>query len=176
MLKTINLIKEQSDPQYQNALNNDTSTHPAQPGEQSEDYNIDGSTIVIHSTTGNVDLSDEVRAAFEMVMNEFHQQVSDMVTFEPLNLYEDGRVQWSGKLTQFDMTFVYHVGKDGGTYLKGNMIKVDPEFITMANQLTKFYHTFQQKWASVQSAQKQNQPQNNANPSNPVDPAANQPQ
>jgi hypothetical protein len=155
MLKKIHLIKEQTDPQYQNALNSNFSQ--TKENEQSEDYNIDGGKITIYSQNGaSLDLSDDIRNSFTASMDEFKQQISDLVEFNSLQLH-DNSLQWSGKLSKFDLEFFYLIGDKNGVYIKGEKIKVDEEFTTMLNQLTQYYGSFAQKWSPILSSRQQAQ-------------------
>jgi hypothetical protein len=60
-------------------------------------------------------------------MDEFMQDVSDLVDFDRLNVYENN-VEWSGKIIDFDMSFYLSIGENNGIYLNGEMIKIDENF------------------------------------------------
>jgi hypothetical protein len=86
-------------------------------------------------------------------MDEFVTEVSDMVDFKPLNVYEDS-VEWSGKLIEFDMDFMYRIGETNGIYVDSEMVKVDQEFDMMIDKLRKFYEKFKSKWAKIIASRK----------------------
>jgi hypothetical protein len=81
-------------------------------------------------------------------MDEFVEEVSDLVDFNTLNVYKNS-VEWSGKLIDEDIDFIFTIGEDSGIYINGQMIKVDQEFLTMINKLQQFYQKFKSKWGKV---------------------------
>ena len=81
-------------------------------------------------------------------MDEFVEEVSDFVDFNTLNVYKNN-VEWSGKLIDEDIEFIFTIGEDSGIYINGDMIKVDSEFLTMINKLQQFYQKFKSKWGKV---------------------------
>jgi hypothetical protein len=89
-------------------------------------------------------------------MDEFVEEVSDLVDFETLNVYKNS-VEWSGKLIDEDLEFIFTIGEDSGIYINGEMIKVDSEFLTMINKLQQFYQKFKSKWGKVLANRKKTQ-------------------
>jgi hypothetical protein len=89
-------------------------------------------------------------------MDEFVEEVSDLVDFETLNVYKNS-VEWSGKLIDDDLEFIFTIGEDSGIYINGEMIKVDQEFLTMINKLQQFYQKFKSKWGKVLANRKKTQ-------------------
>ena len=86
-------------------------------------------------------------------MDEFTEEVSDLVDFNPLNLY-DNNVDWSGSLIDQDIEFTFTIGENSGIYIDGEMIKVDEEFLDLIMKLQKFYQKFKSKWSKVLSNRK----------------------
>jgi hypothetical protein len=78
------------------------------------------------------------------------------VDFETLNVYKNS-VEWSGKLIDDDLEFIFTIGEDSGIYINGEMIKVDQEFLTMINKLQQFYQKFKSKWGKVLANRKKTQ-------------------
>jgi hypothetical protein len=87
-------------------------------------------------------------------MNEFVEQVSDLVDFNKLNLYPNN-VEWSGKIIDFDLDFFFTIGEENGVYINGEMLKADDEFLEMINKLKVYYEKFKSKWAKVLASRKQ---------------------
>ena len=81
-------------------------------------------------------------------MDEFFEEVSDLVDFNTLNVYKNS-VEWSGKLIDEDIDFIFTIGEDSGIYINGEMIKVDQEFLDLINKLQQFYQKFKSKWGKV---------------------------
>ena len=76
-----------------------------------------------------------------------------MVDFNSLNVYQDS-VEWSGKLIEFDMDFMYRIGETNGVYVNSEMVKVDQDFDQMIEKLRQFYEKFKSKWAKIIAARK----------------------
>jgi hypothetical protein len=81
-------------------------------------------------------------------MDEFVTEVSDLADFNTLNVYANN-VEWSGKLIDGDLDFIFTIGEDSGIYINGQMIKVDDEFLDLINKLKKYYQKFKSKWGKV---------------------------
>ncbi len=86
-------------------------------------------------------------------MDEFVEEVSDLVDFNTLNVYPQN-VEWSGKLIDEDLEFIFTIGEDSGIYINGQMIKVDDEFLAMINKLQQYYQKFKSKWGKVLASRK----------------------
>lgn len=117
--------------------------------EKTEEYEVSSGKIVVHGyTTNDVTLTDEEKNSYQETMDDFVEQVSDLVDYNSLNIYENN-VEWSGQLVKFDVEFFYTVGERNGVYINGEMIKVDSEFLEMLNNLKDYYQIFSAKWAGV---------------------------
>jgi len=99
------------------------------------------------------------KQSFQDTMDEFVQEVSDMVDFKPLNVYADS-VEWSGKLIEFDMDFMFRIGETNGIYINSQMVKVDQEFDSVIEKLRQYYEKFKSKWAKVVAQRKRTEPTN----------------
>jgi hypothetical protein len=82
-----------------------------------------------------------------------------MVDFKPLNVYADS-VEWSGKLIEFDMDFMFRIGETNGIYINSQMVKVDQEFDSVIEKLRQYYEKFKSKWAKVVAQRKRTEPKN----------------
>jgi hypothetical protein len=90
---------------------------------------------------------------FQETMDEFVQEVSDLADFGKLNVYSNN-VEWSGHIVDMDIDFFFSVAEPNGLYIKGDMIKVDQDFVSMMSKLQTFYFKFRSKWAKVISSRK----------------------
>jgi hypothetical protein len=70
-----------------------------------------------------------------------------------LNVYKNN-VEWSGKVIDEDLEFIFTIGEDSGIYINGQMVKVDQDFLTMINKLQQFYQKFKSKWGKVLASRK----------------------
>jgi hypothetical protein len=117
-------------------------------------YRISGGVLVIHGDTKkDTELTTDDKIAFQETMDEFVEEVSDLVDFETLNVYKNS-VEWSGKLIDQDLEFIFTIGEDSGIYINGEMIKVDSEFLDLINKLQQFYQKFKSKWGRVLASRK----------------------
>jgi hypothetical protein len=91
-------------------------------------------------------------------MDEFVAEVSELVDFNKLNLYENN-VEWSGKITELDVEFFYSIGENSGVYINGDMIKLDENFMDFAQKLSSYYNKFKAKWSRVLASRKKTEPE-----------------
>ena len=117
-------------------------------------YRISGGVMVIHSKeTKDLQLTTEDKKAFQETMDEFVTEVSELVDFNRLNLYENN-VEWSGKVTELDVEFFYNIGEKNGVYVNGTMTKIDEEFLGFLVDLKKYYEKFKTKWSKIIASRK----------------------
>jgi len=86
-------------------------------------------------------------------MDEFVNEVSDMVNFEPLNVYSNN-ADWGGKIVDFDIEFYFTIGESNGVYITCEMSKLDENFLMSIDKLKKYYEKFKSKWAKVIAGKK----------------------
>lgn len=117
--------------------------------EKTKEYSVSNGKVVVHAyDEQDLELTSEEQGNYQETMDDFIDQVSDLVDFNRLNLY-DNTVEWSGNLVKFDVEFFYAVGEENGVYVTGNMMKLDDEFIEVLSSLKDYYKIFTTKWANV---------------------------
>ena len=117
-------------------------------------YRISGGILYIHGKdTKDLQLTTDDKIAFQESMDEFVSEVAEIVDFNKLNLYPNN-VEWSGKITEYDIEFFFSIGESNGVYVNGDMMKVDEEFLTMINKLQTYYEKFKSKWSKVIASRK----------------------
>jgi hypothetical protein len=117
-------------------------------------YRISGGIIALHGKDkSDIGITTDEKTAFQESMDEFVEEVSDLVDFNQLNVYKNS-VEWSGKVIDEDLEFIFTIGEDSGIYINGQMVKVDEEFLTMINKLQQFYQKFKSKWGKVLAVRK----------------------
>ena len=122
--------------------------------DKSQGYRISGGILVLHGKdSSDLELTTDDKIAFQETMDEFVNEVSDLVDFNKLNVYPNN-VEWSGKIIDFDIEFFFSIGEDGGMYINGDMIKADENFVEMINKLKTYYDKFKSKWAKVLASRK----------------------
>jgi hypothetical protein len=140
--------------------NYDTAETEIEKGEKptqndkTQKYRISGGILALHGKNrSDLDITSDEKIAFQETMDEFVNEVSDLVDFNVLNVYPNN-VEWSGKVIDEDLEFIFTIGEDSGIYINGQMVKVDQEFLTMINKLQQFYQKFKSKWGKVLASRK----------------------
>jgi hypothetical protein len=112
-------------------------------------YRISGGILVLHGKEQvDLELTTDEKIAFQETMNEFTNDVSDLVDFNKLNVFPNN-VEWSGTIIDSDIEFFFSIGEENGIYINGDMIKADDEFISLISKMNGFYNKFKSKWAAI---------------------------
>ncbi len=121
-------------------------------------YRVSGGYIILHGQKrSDLQLTIDEKTAFQDTMDEFIDGVSNLVEFYPLNLYTN-TVEWSGKIINLDIEFIFSVGETNGIYLNGSMNKVDEDYLQFVDKLQKFYEQFKMKWGNILTTRKKTEP------------------
>jgi hypothetical protein len=144
----------QQDTEYETADKEvENGENPTQK-DKTQKYRISGGILALHGKDrGELDITSDEKIAFQETMDEFVNEVSDMVNFGQLNVYKNN-VDWSGKIVDFDIDFYFTIGENNGLYINANAIKVDEDFLSLINKLQQFYQKFKSKWAKVLASRK----------------------
>jgi len=122
--------------------------------EKSKTYRITGGLVSIYSQDKkNTELTTEDKKAFQESMDEFVAEVTELVDFNKMNIYQDN-VEWSGKITEFDVDFFISIGENNGVYINGNMMKLDEEFVELVTKLRGYFEKFKTRWSKVLAIRK----------------------
>jgi hypothetical protein len=117
-------------------------------------YRISGGILVLHGNDKtDTQLTTDDKIAFQESMDEFVNEVTEIVDFNKLNVYENN-VEWSGKITELDIEFFFSIGESKGVYINGTMIKLDDDFLEFINKLQTYYEKFKSKWSKVIASRK----------------------
>lgn len=147
--------KIKSDTEYQTS---EDSENVESKDDMVQKYRISGGIIALHGKDkSDVEITSEEKLSFQETMDEFVEDVSDLVDFNELNVYTNN-VEWSGKIIDEDIEFILTIGEESGIYVNGTAIKVDQEFLTMINKLQQFYEKFKSKWSKVLAVRKKTKP------------------
>jgi hypothetical protein len=120
-------------------------------------YRVSGGVLVMHGKNkGDLEITTEEKRIFQETMDEFVNEVSEMVDFYPINIYPTS-VEWSGKVIDQDLEFFYSIGENNGVYINGTMSRVDDEFLEFITKLKGFYQKFKTKWAKLLATRKKTQ-------------------
>jgi len=127
-------------------------TNPKEDKQQA--YRISGGVLVMNGKNkGDLEITTDEKRSFQETMDEFVDEVSEMVDFYPINIYPTS-VEWSGKVIDQDLEFFFSIGENNGVYINGNMIKVDDDFMDFVTKLKLYYMKFKTKWAKVLATRK----------------------
>lgn len=130
------------------------------PDDRVQKYRVSGGILALHGKRKtDLDITSDDKIAFQQTMDEFVEEVSDLVDFNTLNVYPNN-VQWSGKLIDENIDFMFSIGEDSGIYIQGNMIKVDRDLIDTLNKLQSFFEKFKSKWAKIMAGRKKTREDN----------------
>lgn len=122
--------------------------------DKQQSYRISGGMITLHGKDqSDLELTTDEKTTFQDTMDEFIDEVSDLVDFQTLNVYSTD-VEWGGKIIDFDMEFYFTIGENNGIYINGTMMKVDENFLQTINKLQTYYDKFKSKWAKVLASRK----------------------
>jgi len=130
--------------------------------DKQQSFRISGGVLTLHGKDKtDLELTTDEKTAFQETMDEFVNEVSDLVDFENLNVYKTD-IEWGGKIIDFDMEFYFTIGENNGIYVNGTMMKLDKNFLDMLNKLQVYYEKFKSKWARILANRKktESKPQN----------------
>jgi hypothetical protein len=145
------LSQEYGDDEYETA---DDTEEKESNGDKSQRYRISGGILVLHGKDKRMlEITTDDKVAFQETMDEFVDEVSDLVDFNPLNVYLNS-VEWSGTLIDEDLEYIFTIGENSGIYVNADMIKVDDEFLELINKLQQYYQKFKSKWGKVLAMRK----------------------
>jgi hypothetical protein len=142
------------DDEYETAVSDIENDEETSPQDKVQKYRISGGILALHGKDrSDLDITPDDKVAFQETMDEFVEEVSDLVDFNILNVYPNN-VEWSGKVIDEDLEFIFTIGEDSGIYINGQMVKVDQDFLDMINKLQQFYQKFKSKWGKVLASRK----------------------
>ncbi len=99
--------------------------------------------VNINSSDGNdLVLNDNEKTAISQVVDNFMNQVSQIVEFEPGVTINEKQIRLDGKLTDDDIDFVIIAGDGRGLYINADMLKLEEETIEILDKLIKFEEVF----------------------------------
>ena len=125
--------------------------------DKTQKYRISGGILSLHGKDrSELDITSDEKIAVQETMDEFVEEVSDLVDFDTLNVYPNN-VDWSGKIIDEDIDFTFTIGENSGIYIDGSMVKVDEDFMEVLNKLQQFYQKFKSKWGKVLANRKKTQ-------------------
>jgi len=135
--KTSNsVIKEQQEVSQQ--------VEPEQTQKQDSDFVIINDVEVKMLSTDEMDmeLKDDQKETISNLIDNFRQQVSQIVDFDPGMTINQKQIRLDGVLTDEDISFVLIAGEESGVYINADMLKLETEVGNALEKLVKFQETF----------------------------------
>jgi len=153
--KKIDQDTEQDDQEYETANEDgDDKEEVSSAKDRTQRYRISGGILALHGKNKtDTDITTDDKLAFQETMDEFVEEVSDLVDFNTLNVYPNN-VDWSGKIIDEDIDFTFTIGENSGIYINGDMLKVDEDFLETINKLQQYYQKFKSKWSRILASRK----------------------
>lgn len=88
------------------------------------------------------DLQDEEKKRISQLIDDFRTEVSELVEFDKLQIYED-RASLNGKIGNIDLGFTLSTGEDTGLYISNTqMLLVDDNSLDIIQKLKTFLPKF----------------------------------
>ena len=87
-------------------------------------------------------IDENQKTAISTLIDNFKQQVSQIVEFDPGMTINQEQIRLDGYLPDEDINFVFIAGKDSGTYINAEMLKLEHETGNMLEKLAKFEETY----------------------------------
>jgi hypothetical protein len=112
-------------------------------------YRIINNIIILHGKTkADLQLTTDEKNALTSSVDEFRNDVAELVDFGDLNVYHDN-VEWKGKILENDLEFFFSINEPNGLYIKGDMIKIDQDYMETITKLQGYYEKFKTKWSKI---------------------------
>jgi sulfur relay (sulfurtransferase) DsrC/TusE family protein len=146
-------VEDNNDDDVEDQDNNDELTpevdKETRKSEKSKTYRITGGLVTIYSDDKRqTELTTDDKRAFQESMDEFVNDITELVDFNKMNIYKDN-VEWSGKITEYDVDFFISIGENNGIYIKSEMLKLDEEFVELVAKLREYFEKFKARWSKV---------------------------
>ena len=151
MLNTIRKLNESRSTSYNLIKENDEfNQQPTDDTEYQQQDDVKNDVTVVNDVDvklmsgddEDMKLMDDQKNAISSIIDNFRQQVSQIVDFEPGFTLTETQIRLDGVLTDQDIKFVLIAGEESGVYINADMLKLENEVGTMLEKLAKFDDTF----------------------------------
>ena len=149
MLNTLRKLNESTLSSYKIIKENDefnqqdSATEKSQPDMGSDITVVNDVDVKMMSNDDNdMKLMDDQKTAISGLIDNFRQQVSQLVDFEPGFTITPTQIRLDGVLNEQDIKFVLIAGDESGVYINADMLKLETEVGNILEKLAKFDDTF----------------------------------
>jgi hypothetical protein len=133
-------LSEQVETQSQPPMGDEENTTQ----QQGKDFVVvnDVEVKMLSSDESDLELTDEQKEIISGLIDNFKQQVSQIVEFTPGMTINPNQIRLDGKLTDEDVNFVLIAGEDSGTFINAEMLKLENNVGMVLEKLVKFEEIF----------------------------------
>ncbi len=151
MLNTLRKLNESKSTSYNLIKENDEFNQQREPQDTEaplqdikNDVTVVNDVAVKLMSGDDMDLKlmDDQKNAISNIIDNFRQQVSQIVDLEPGFTLTPTQIRLDGVLTDQDIKFVLIAGEESGVYINADMLKLENEVGMMLEKLAKFDDTF----------------------------------
>lgn len=96
----------------------------------------------ISSDTSDLEMDEEDKKTISQVIDNFKQQVSQIVEFEPGFTIKPNEIRLDGNIKDEEIIFTLVAGENDGLYINTNMSEVNDEFVDVLTKLKNFQKVF----------------------------------
>jgi hypothetical protein len=97
---------------------------------------------LLSSDDSDLKLTEDQEKSISGLIDNFRQQVSQIVDLDPGFTINMDQIRLDGTLTDDDISFVLIAGQESGTYVNADMLKIEDETMVTLGKLLKFEETF----------------------------------
>lgn len=97
---------------------------------------------LLSSDKNDMGLDDKDKETISNLIDNFRQQVSQIVDFQPGMTINMNQIRLDGVLTDDDLSFVLIAGEEVGVYINAEMLKLEQSTGQVLEKLVKFQETF----------------------------------
>ena len=146
MLKTIRTLTESktSNRSINEVVDFESPLSDEATKEQKDDVLVvnDVDVKLLSTDESDMKIDENQKTAISTLIDNFKQQVSQIVEFDPGMTINQEQIRLDGHLPDEDINFVFIAGKDSGVYINAEMLKLEHETGNMLEKLAKFEETY----------------------------------
>jgi len=134
--------------------NNQQPPLDEQEKEKYKKYIVSGAVIrVMGIDDSELELKSSEEEAFKESMEDFINDITDMVEFKTLNI-SSNNIEWNGTLLQEKIDFVFSLEDSQGIYITTNLLQLRDDTMETLNSLQEYYKKWVSKWGRILSERK----------------------
>jgi hypothetical protein len=113
--------------------------------EQQSDFVVinDVEVKILSTDKADMNLDEDQKTSISNLIDNFKQQVNQIVDFEPGMSINENQIRLDGSLPDQDINFVLIAGQEAGVYINAEMLKLETEVGNLLEKLVKFQATFE---------------------------------